>query len=371
VKGRIGCFVAIAALSAAAPAAADSILYRCGDNVCRMATDGTGREQLTRDGRPEGPAYSWLSASRDGSRMAVSKATFAYVLDGSGRQVGDALPRGGIAMVAQISPDGSQVATLELLGESTPPPITAPPGSPPTLGFHPYLFVVAPDGSGREAAARDIIDTAWLGGRLIRTDGSSQPPYPRGLCLLATNTDFECERDVARDPANDLSAPAVSPDGRFLAVARSPAEANRGSGPIALYDIATGAFLRDLTTGDDDGLPSFSPDGRELAFNRGRDIYVVAAGGGTPHRIVAGGLQPVWVTACPDQRAVKPTVRGRSVTVRACAPGAGRLTVTLTRSGHRVARRTVTARKAGTVTVRFTRPRGAGQLRATIRFRTA
>ena len=260
---------AAVALFTAAPAVADSLLYRCDGNICRVAPDGSARERLTTDGRPEGPAYSWLSASRDGTRMAASKASFAYVLDGSGRQIGDALPRGGIALVAQIAPDGSQVATLELLGETQPPPYNAPPGTPPTLGFIPYMFVTGADGSGREAVARSVIDTAWLGGRLLRTTGSSTPPYPRGICLLATNTDFQCERDVAQDPVNDLSAPAVSPDGRFLAVAQSPADQNRGIGPIVLYNVATGQPVRALTTGAGDGLPTFSPDGRRIAFNRG------------------------------------------------------------------------------------------------------
>jgi hypothetical protein len=201
---------AAAAVATAAPAAADSLLYRCGGNDCRVAPDGTGRRQLTTDGRPGGPAYSWLSATRDGSRMAVSKAGSAYVLDGSARPLGGALPRGGAALVTQIAPDGRRVVTLELLGELAPPPFRAPPGTPPTLGFHPYMFVAAPDGSGREVVARDVVDAAWLGGRLVRSDGSYQPPYPRGLCLLASNTDFPCERDVARDPANDLSAPAAA-----------------------------------------------------------------------------------------------------------------------------------------------------------------
>jgi hypothetical protein len=297
----------------------------------------------------------------------VSRATFAYVLDGSGRQLGGALPRGGAALVAQVSPDGRQVATLELLGELSPPPINGPPGSPPTLGFHPYLFVAATDGSGREVAARDVADTAWLGGRIVRSDGSSQPPYPRGLCLLASNIDFPCERDVARDPANDISGPALSPDGRLLAAALSPSEANRGTGPIGLFDAGSAALVRLLTTGDTDGLPSFSPDGKQVAFTRDHDIYVVGVGGGTPHRVVAGGVQPVWVTGCVFEKTVKPKVRGRSVTVIACAPGPGRLTVTLTRRGRRVARRTVTAARAGTVTVRLARPRGAGSLRAQVR----
>ena len=74
---------AVAVLSiAASPAWADLLLYRCGPNICRAAPDGTGKKRLTTDGRPEGPLYSWMSATADGSRIAVVNATFAYVLDG-------------------------------------------------------------------------------------------------------------------------------------------------------------------------------------------------------------------------------------------------------------------------------------------------
>ena len=224
--------------------------------------------------------------------------------------------------------------------------------------------------------ARDVVDTAWLGGRLLRSDGSAQPPFPRGLCLLASNTGFACERDVARDPANDLSAPAVSPDGRLIAVASSPAEQNGGTGPIVLYDAASGRPVRTLTAGAGDGLPTFSPDGRRLAFSRGRAIYVTAIDGapGSERRVIARGVQPVWVAGgarCRVRAAVRPVARGRSVAVRACAPSAGRLTITLTRRGRVVARRTVSTRRGGPVTVRFDRPRGAGALRALVRFRAA
>ena len=75
--------------------------------------------------------------------------------------------------------------------------------------------------------------------------------------------------------------------------------------------------------------------------------------------------------ACRERASVRPALGRRSVTVRACAPAAGRLTVTLTRHGRRVARRTVTTRRGRIVVVRFSRPRGAGALRATIRFRAA
>ena len=87
-------------------------------------------------------------------------------------------------------------------------------------------------GAPAESVARDVVDTAWIGRRLLRSDRSSQAPFGRGLCLLAVNTGFACERDLVRDAADDLSAPAVSPDGRLIAVARSPAAQDAATGPI-------------------------------------------------------------------------------------------------------------------------------------------
>jgi hypothetical protein len=129
--------------------------------------------------------------------------------------------------------------------------------------------------------------------------------------------------------------------------------------------------VRVLTNGTQDGLPTFSPDGSELAFNRGRDIYVMRIDGkpGSERRI-ASGLQPVWVTAgaaCRLRGSVRPARHGKRLSVAACAPSAGRLTVTLTRHGKRVARRSVRATQGGIVTVTF--PLRPGPLRATVRYR--
>ena len=326
--------------------------------MCRAAPDGTGRKALTGN-------VDWLSASGDGTRLAVVRDTFAYVLDGSGRQLGAALPRGGIDVIAEMAPDGRQVATVELLPETSPAPVGSPPGSPGLSGFVPYLFVTATDGSGREATARSIIDIGWLGGRLVRTDNADDAPYAVGLCLLVVNTSHECEHDVARDLAHDLFHPAFSPDGRFAAVVQAP-DTELGLGPIVVYDAATGAPVRTLTNGQD-AQPSWSPDGRFVAFARGNDIYVVPAAGGTARRVLTGGQQPTWTSAaaCRVRRHPPVRVSGRSAIVTACAPQPGRVTVTLRSGSRRVARRTVRAATGGQVTVRFRRP--AGRLRADVR----
>ena len=132
-----------------------------------------------------------------------------------------------------------------------------------------------------------------------------------------------------------------------------------------MYDAATAAPVRTLTSGQD-SQPSWSPDGRFMAFARGNDIYVVPAAGGTARRVLTGGQQPVWVTAaaCRVRRHPRVRVSGRSAIVTACAPQPGRVTVTLRSDGRRVARRSVRAATGGLVTVRFRRV--AGRLRADV-----
>ncbi|HEX5783033.1 MAG TPA: hypothetical protein VFX80_13980 [Solirubrobacteraceae bacterium] len=340
---RLRCLLiaAAAALLCAETARSDLLLYRCGTDICRVAPNGTGERRLTREG-----THTWLSASADGSRMAVVRDTFAHLLDGRGREVAGPLARGGTVVIAELSPDGSQVATIELLPEISPAPVGSPPGSPGIPGFQPYLFLS--DGTNRDVVARAVADTAWFATRLTRTDPGSTAPFPLGVCLLAVNTDFPCERDIARDPAQDVYSAAFSPDGTSVAVARE-------DGAIVVY----GATVRVLT--DDGGQPSWSPDGRRIAFERDGDLYVGR------RRIVRGGQQPVWTTAPACNRRVRMRLRRRSVIVTACAPQPGRVTITLRADGRRVARRTVRAATGGTVEVRFRRPAGRLQVAATVR----
>jgi hypothetical protein len=66
-------------------------------------------------------------------------------------------------------------------------------------------------------------------------------------------------------------------------------------GAIALYNAATAGHVTDLTSGNEDAGPAWSPDGAVIAFTRGSSpIYTVPAGGGAPQLLVTGGIQPTW-----------------------------------------------------------------------------
>ena len=84
-----------------------------------------------------------------------------------------------------------------------------------------------------------------------------------------------CERLVATDPGRDLWNPAGSPNARFVAASRGD---DQTSGPIAIFSSASGRPVRTLTKGPNDALPSWSRDGKSIAFSRGRSIWTVGTG---------------------------------------------------------------------------------------------
>lgn len=81
---------------------------------------------------------------------------------------------------------------------------------------------------------------------------------------------------LVRGQAELFSAPSWSPDGRTLAFSRTPLGAETASASdIWLVDV-DGGNLRPLLRNDlEESSPVWSPDGRYLAFNRAGDVWVL------------------------------------------------------------------------------------------------
>jgi len=89
-----------------------------------------------------------------------------------------------------------------------------------------------------------------------------------------------------------IAAPEVSPDGKWVAygISTPDMEANRGVSNIWLVSTSGGDAIQ-LTQSGKDSAPSWSPDGKTLAFLSGRDgtsqVYVISMEGGEAKKLTA------------------------------------------------------------------------------------
>jgi hypothetical protein len=296
----VGALAAVLALACASAAHASSIVYVCAPNLCRIDPAHSKKvTHLTRDGKARGPDYTSPSLSTRGTKLTFVKCNRLYLAKGNATNARQVNEPAGTA-VARMRPDGTQVAYIRSVNTIISPGFTYPYYSPPIYGFVPFLFVRA--GEKADTVARSTTSTGWLRDRVmlpypVPGDGAR----PDGICIaVPPGADGVCERMVASDPqGRTLSEPAASPDGRYLAAVAEPwvddsdyKQTFRGA--IALFNPATGEFLRDLTTAHPDGDPVFSPDGKQVAFTRGEALYVVAVAGGKAKLLRRGVRDPTW-----------------------------------------------------------------------------
>ncbi|MGH2785871.1 MAG: hypothetical protein ACRDJ1_11460 [Actinomycetota bacterium] len=109
-------------------------------------------------------------------------------------------------------------------------------------------------------------------------------------------------RRLTNDAAFD-AAPVWSPDGADLIAFSS----DRGGVDSHLYLMnSDGTGVRRLTSGDDEAVPDWSPDGRLIAyagFSGGNaDIWVIGVDGSDPHRLTTASLFQYTPRWSPDGR---------------------------------------------------------------------
>jgi Tol biopolymer transport system component len=296
---RAGLLAVALVLALAAPAGAASIVYTCGANLCRIDPKKPKRvTHLTRDGKRGGPRYSSPSLSADGRTLSFLRAQDLMLANRDARRARKI--DNGVSL-SWLSPDGRQAAFVKSISTIIAPGTTYPYYSPPVYGFVPFLFVRGASERESHTVARSIITAGWLRDRVImavQRDGDGV--QPDDVCLaVPPEADGVCERTVATDGVRTLSSAQGSPDGRYLVAVAEPWSDARDydqkfAGAIALFDPNTGVRLRDLTSGPADADATFSPDGKQVAFRRGHDIYVVKTAGGRAKLLRRGGSEPTW-----------------------------------------------------------------------------
>jgi WD40-like Beta Propeller Repeat len=301
-RRTVGALAAVSALACASGAQASSVVYVCAPNLCRIDPAHPKKvTRLTRDGKAGGPVYGSPSLSTKGTKLTFVKGNRLYLAQGNATRARQVDEPAGTAL-AWMRPDGRQVVYIRSVNTIISPGFTYPYYSPPVYGFVPFLFVRDVAAGKPQTVARSTTSAGWLRDRVLLPypvpgDGAR----PDGICLaVPPGSDGVCERMVATDgQQRTLSSPAASPDGRYLVAVAEPfvddpnfTQTFRGA--IALFNPATGEFLRDLTTAHADGDPVFSPDGKRVAFTRDGALYVVAVAGGKPKLLRRGVRDPTW-----------------------------------------------------------------------------
>jgi dipeptidyl aminopeptidase/acylaminoacyl peptidase len=153
------------------------------------------------------------------------------------------------------------------------------------------LVAVDPDGNGWSCLLCGVSESGWGS---IDVDGVvAYRRYVAGRATLFLREPSGVETPIS-DPAEDASCPSISPTGDRIAYL---AQVAGGATELRVVSRSGGQPVTLATDVEPSEYPSWSPDGRSLAYAAGSPIavWVVSAAGGEPRRLTPeGGDYPQW-----------------------------------------------------------------------------
>lgn len=308
----------------AAPAQASTIFFVRDSNIWVANPDGSGAKPITTDGSAASP-YDFVSSAKQGTMPLL-----AFHRGGDSTSEFGTLHPDGTDVV--VNPDNAnmreRLSSFTRLDDA---------GDRVTWGQAHSSGVWFADAVGVDGSSPQEIFRTPGGGAISAPMDARDVTFgnPAGSSLLYTdiggfygfNSDDICNGDVSLTdvlvlrtpppPGQDFGpdptavycqdniifeGPALRPDGQLIAAEADP-DAAGSSGGIVTMAIGAGVTSAtdqtptiQITPPDSgDSLPDFSPDGAQIAFQRGAStIDTVPAGGGTPTQILTDAAVPAW-----------------------------------------------------------------------------
>jgi hypothetical protein len=297
---------------AAVPARADTIAFRVETDILRMNGDGSDQRALTHGAQ----RYEWPSTADDGTLVAADELGRLHRIGRDGAPLGPPIPTAATEATedapaetpthVRISPDGTRIAYAQLID-----------GDPTTL----WTPVTATDLEfpGQALGQEGFNAPSWIGNDQLVLSRDVTSDAPSAVALYAVGGGDSSEEPWFDDEGSTWASgfeAVASRDGRRVAVLVDDAADNDGLPTrvaLRLFTAPEGpggpvTFRCELALEAADtyvlASPTFSPDGRRIAWAESDGIHAATLGGlddcgALRERVLTlpGAWEPHWSAA--------------------------------------------------------------------------